>query len=94
MRRDGRSAAAEVSPIATRAELDRRIASRPKPTIEQRLTIDGWRQQEVHRKLNTFLENRIKALEGRLDKARNGLDRDFRLARPRGQARADFDRSR
>ena len=94
MSKPRQGAVAEVPPIATRAELDRRIAGRPKPTTERRLTIDGWQQQEVHRQVNAFAESRIKALESRLNRARQGLERDVRTAAVRGRARADFERNR
>ena len=82
---------AEVSPIATRAELDRRIASRPKPTTGRHLTIDGWQRTEVHRIVNAFTENRIKELASRLEQARQGLQRDFRTAGPHSRAPEEFE---
>ena len=91
MKRSGLGGVAEASPISTRAELDQRIANRPKPTIEQHLTIEGSQEREVHRQVDAF---RIKALESRLDQAGKRLEHGFRLAQLRGRVRGDFERSR
>ena len=90
----GKSAVAEASPISTRAELDQRIANRPKPTIERHLTIEGSQEREVRRQVDAFSENRIKALESRLDQAGKRLEHGFRLAQLRGRAKGDFGHSR
>jgi len=80
--------------IATRAELDQRLAARPKPRAERHLTIDGSISTAVHSDLNQQAEARIAYLKERLDTA----DSKMRLARLRAgtkdRARSAFDRSR
>ena len=88
------SEVAEVSPISTRAELDQRMANRPKPAVEQQLTIEGSQEAEVHRQVDNSSEARIKALERRLDRAGKKLENGFRLTQLRGHARSEFERSR
>ena len=80
--------------IATRAELDQRVAARPKPRAERHLTIDGSISTAVHSDLNQQAEARIAYLKDRLEQA----DTKMRLARLRAgtkdRARNAFDRSR
>lgn len=80
--------------IATRAELDQRLAARPKPRAERHLTIDGSVSRTVHTDLNQQAEARIAYLKDRLDTA----DTKMRLARLRvgtkDRARSAFERSR
>ena len=80
--------------VTTRAELDQRLAARPKPATAQHLTIDGWQNREVRRQVDTMAENRIAYLENRLSRAREGLIAGHRLAGIRGKPKKDFERSR
>ena len=80
--------------VATRAELDQRLAARPKPRAERHLTIDGSISTAVHSDLNQQAEARIAYLKDRLETA----DTKMRLARLRAgtkdRARSAFERSR
>ena len=80
--------------VATRAELDRRLAARPRPKAERHLTIDGSISTAVHTELNQQAEARIAYLKDRLETA----DTKMRLARLRAgtkdRARSAFERSR
>jgi len=80
--------------VATRAELDQRLAARPRPKAERHLTIDGSISTAVHSELNQQAEARIAYLKDRLEQA----DTKMRLARLRAgtkdRARNAFDRSR
>ena len=80
--------------VATRAELDQRLAARPRPKAERHLTIDGSISTAVHTELNQQAEARIAYLKERLDTA----DTKMRLARLRAgtkdRARSAFERSR
>ena len=93
MRKGRDGVIAEAPPVATHAELEQRIAGRPKPKRERHLTIEGWEEIEVHRAVDRLSENRIKALETRLNRARDKALQDHRLANVRGRAKADFERS-
>ena len=85
---------AEVSPIATRAELEQRLAARSKPVVERHLTIEGSQETEVRRQVDAFSENRIKTLQDRLERARQGLHQNRERVRAHGKAKASFERSR
>lgn len=80
--------------VATRAELDQRLAARPRPKAERHLTIDGSISTAVHSDLNQQAEARIAYLKDRLETA----DTKMRLARLRAgtkdRARSAFERSR
>ncbi|ODA66578.1 hypothetical protein A7A08_02345 [Methyloligella halotolerans] len=82
------------SGAATKAELDQRIAARPKPKVEMQLTPQGAEAVEVRRELDHASERRIKHLEERLQTARNGLENSHARALQRGRAKQDFDRGR
>ena len=82
------------SGMATKAELDQRIAARPKPKIEMQLTPQGAEAVEVRRELHHASERRIKHLEERLQTARQGFESGYARALLRGRARQDFDRGR
>lgn len=61
----GRVAAA----IVTKAELDQRIAARPKPRAELHLTPQGWEATEVRRQVDQASERRIRHIDERLKAA-------------------------
>lgn len=80
--------------IATRAELDQRVAARPKPRAERHLTIDGSISTAVHSDLNQQAEARIAYLKDRLDTADTKLRLDRLRAGTKDRARSAFERSR
>ena len=86
--------AAESPDIATKAELDHLIETRPSPTTELHLTPNGWEAGEVNRQVAVSHENRIVDLNDRLQRTRETLERDHAFARLEGLARVDFERSR
>ena len=80
--------------IATKAELEQRIAARPKPRAALHLTPTGQEAVELRQRLNEQSERRIKHLKERLETARQGLRKGQQTARLRGTAKRDFDRRR
>jgi len=80
--------------IATRAELDQRVAARPKPRAERHLTIDGSVSRTVHAEVNHQAEARIAYLKDRLDTADTKMRLDRLRAGTKDRARSAFDRSR
>jgi hypothetical protein len=80
--------------IATKAELDSRIAARPEPKVEHHLTPGGGVEMVVHQKVDAQNEARIQNLRQRL--GASGQDLRDQLSRNKmyGKAKADFDRSR
>jgi len=80
--------------ISTRAELDARLSARVKPTIETHLTPLGWESVEVRRSVNALAENRIKFLETRLERVKQGFANDHAKALVKGKAKGDFERGR
>lgn len=83
-----------ASGVATKAELERRIAARPKPRAELHLTPNGWEASEVRRNIDQEAERRIRHLDERLKKAREAFENNHARALLRGRARQDFDRGR
>lgn len=83
-----------ASGTATKAELDQRIAARPKPRAELHLTPMGWEAAHVRRQIDQESERRIRHLDERLKKARETFERGHSFALLRGRARHDFDRGR
>lgn len=79
--------------IATRAELDRLRASRPVPTPSHDLTPNGPDAGDARRSAHEADERRISYLEDRLQRVRDGAERDHSFARLHGHAKADFERS-
>lgn len=82
------------SGAATKAELDQRIAARPKPKVEIQLTPQGAEAVEVRRGLDHASERRIKHLEERLQSARQGFENGHARALQRVRAKQDFERGR
>lgn len=80
--------------LASRAELDQRLAARPKPRIERHLTIGGTQEYAVHATLDAANERRILYLQERLDWLRDTPRHDQAQARLSGKARGDFGRKR
>ena len=80
--------------IATKAELDQRLASRPTPSPQQVLTPNGVRTAEVHRQVNEEAERRIANLRNRLENAHANMNREHALSANHGRARVQFERSR
>jgi len=80
--------------IATRAELDQRVAARPKPRAERHLTIDGSISTAVHSDINQQAEARIAYLKDRLDTADTKMRLDRLRAGTKDRARSAFERSR
>jgi len=80
--------------IATRAELDQRLAARPRPRAERHLTIDGSISTAVHTDINREAEARIAYLRDRLDTADTKLRLDRLRAGTKDCARSAFERSR
>lgn len=80
--------------IATKAELEQRLAARSKPQTELHLTMDGYDARTVHQRLDQASEQRIKHLRERLGNASNRVKRDHLKARFKNKSKSDFDRSR
>lgn len=80
--------------IATRSELARLEASRPKPQAVPSLTPDGPETVTVRQRLDGLREHRIGELRERLQGVRDGLEADHAFARMGGLAKSDFGRSR
>lgn len=80
--------------IATRAELEARIKARPKPELEQHLTISGTEERIVHAQVNAANENRIGYLRERLERLHKTLLRNQAKARLSGKVKSDFGRTR
>lgn len=83
-----------ASGIVTKAELEQRIAARPKPRVELHLTPSGSEAVNVRRSIDHDRERRIQHLDERLQKAREKLEKGHGLALQRGRAKQDFDRGR
>lgn len=83
-----------ASGVVTKAELEQRIAARPKPRAELHLTPKGWEAVDVRRRIDREGERRIQHLDERLQKARENFERGHGLALQRGRAKQDFDRGR
>ncbi len=83
-----------ASGVATKAELDQRLAARPKPRAELHLTPNGWETTDVRRQIDHDAERRIRHLDERLKTARQTLEQGHGRALLRGRAKHDFDRGR
>lgn len=80
--------------VATKAELEQRIAARPKPKAGLHLTPNGWEAEEVRRQIDQAGERRIRHLDERLKAARENFKNGHARALVRGRAKQDFDRGR
>lgn len=95
MKRDWGGVALPPPPrIATKAELDRLTQNRPVPTPEPHLSPDGPVAYSVNEKIASTNEDRIEELRDRLQRLREGTERDYSFAQVRGHAKGDFERSR
>lgn len=83
----------EMGSIATKAELDHRINTRPTPELEPHLTPDDGTQAPVDNAISQDNERRIQKLRNSLLNAKERLDEDHELAQVRGQAKQDFSHS-
>ncbi len=83
-----------ASGVVTKAELDQRIAARPKPRAELHLTPNGWQATEVRRQIDQDSERRIRHIDERLKTARENFETGHARALQRGRAKHDFDRER
>lgn len=83
-----------ASGLVTKAELEQRIAARPKPRAELHLTPNGWEATEVRRQIDQAGERRIRHLDERLKIARENFEKGHARALVRGRAKQDFDRGR
>lgn len=92
--RDFSAAVEQSADIATKAELDSRVAARPTPEVEHHLTPGGDIEMQVHQSVNLENENRIQNLRSRLNDRSEQLRQQFGQSRMHGKAKADFDRSR
>ena len=86
----GRAASGAV----TKAELDQRIAARPKPRAELHLTPNGWEATQVKRQIDQESERRIRHIDERLKQAREAFKQGHARALLRGRAKQEFDRGR
>jgi len=80
--------------IATRAELDHRKATRPKPQAGLHLSPPGIEAQDLKRELAKRQEARIKLLETKLKGASKTLNHDASKAMLKHRAKSSFDRNR
>ena len=85
----GRAASGAV----TKAELDQRIAARPKPRAELHLTPNGWEATQVKRQIDQESERRIRHIDERLKQAREAFKQGQSRALQRGCAKQEFDRA-
>lgn len=83
-----------ASGLVTKAELEQRIAARPKPRVELHLTPSGWEANEVRRQIDQAGERRIRHIDERLRHARENFEKGHARALVRGRAKKDFDRGR
>jgi len=83
-----------ASGVVTKAELDQRIAARPKPRAELHLTPQGWEANDVRRQIDQESERRIRHIDERLKTARENFKNGHARALQRGRAKQDFDRER
>lgn len=83
-----------ASGLVTKAELDQRLAARPKPRAELHLTPNGWEAAEVRRQIDQAGERRIRHIDERLKAARENFEKGHSRAILRGRAKQDFDRER
>lgn len=88
------SHAAEASDIATKAELDHLVETRPTPAQEIHLTPDNAVSAEVNRQVAVAHESRIVDLNERLQRMRDQTERDHAFAQVNDRAKADFERAR
>ena len=86
--------AAQPHAISTKAELDHLTETRPKPSPAPQLSPDGPEAASVREQVAKAQEDRIGALQQRLQHLREGTDRDFTFAALEGRAKADFGHSR
>ncbi len=91
---DVQTAEVESPEIATKAELDHLIETRPAPAMEMHLTPGGPETSQINRQVAVAHENRIVDLNERLERMRASVETDFSLSRLGGHARTDFERSR
>ena len=95
MKRDWGGVALPPPPrIATKAELDRLTQNRPVPAPEAHLTPDGPDSHQLKENIISANEARIEELQERLQRLRDGAERDFTFAQERGHTKNDFERSR
>lgn len=83
-----------ASGVVTKAELDQRIAARPKPRAELHLTPLGWESAVVRGRIDHDSERRIRLIDERLKSARENFKTSHARALRRGRAKQDFDRGR
>jgi hypothetical protein len=81
----------EMGSIATKAEYDHRVNSRPTPELEPHLTPDDGTQAPVDHAVNRDNEVRIQQLRNSLLNAQERLRKDRGLASVRGRVQHDFD---
>lgn len=80
--------------IATRAELKKRLASRPKARAEMHLTPGNRASAAVNRNIGKAQDVRIGHLREQLGKANHNFRRNAQKAFLKDRALRDFDRSR
>lgn len=80
--------------IATSAELNRLQDNRPAPIPEPALTPDAATTASVNANVEAQNARREADLRERLQRVRDGLERDHAFAQVTGRARAAFERER
>ncbi len=80
--------------IATRAELDHRKATRPKPQAGLHLSPPGIEAEDLKRRMTEMQESRIKLLETKLKGASKTLNHDASQVMLKHRAKSSFDRNR
>ena len=88
------SFAAKPPAIATRAELDHLVETRPQPAPQRHLTPDGMAAPSIQDRLRAMRETRIGELQDRLQNARQGLEWGHASAQMQDKAKVEFERSR
>lgn len=89
-----RDVMAPPSDIATRLELDQRLAARVRPTVDRHPSPNPQARLDALRASATGNEDRIAELSATLGCAKAGLDQDFSFAVLKGRSRASFEQSR
>lgn len=80
--------------IATSAELNHLQDNRPTPVPEPALTPDSGTTMSVNAQVDAQNARREADLQERLQRVREGFERDHAFAQVRGRAKADFERAR
>ena len=80
--------------IATRAELNHLLENRPQPVPEPALTPDSATTVAVNAQVEALNARRTADLQERLQRVREGFERDHAFGQVKDHARSGFERTR